>query len=103
MAHDLAARQRADIHLLPMGQALTRTIFIALFQRITDAGEMVAELAKPQGDIQHRHTPDHRKRPSQQQHQQPVNSEGDQRRYQHSQAPSHPAVVRLARVKVAAD
>jgi len=52
MAHDLAARQRADIHLLPMGQALTRTIFIALFQRITDAGEMVAELALTARQVQ---------------------------------------------------
>ncbi|MNT72277.1 hypothetical protein D3C72_2108610 [compost metagenome] len=46
VAHDFAARQRAHIDLLPMRQTLARGIFIALFQRIPNAREMVAELAK---------------------------------------------------------
>ncbi|MNV98978.1 hypothetical protein D3C71_1942920 [compost metagenome] len=46
VAHDFAARQRAYIDLLPMRQALACGIFIALFQRIPNAREMVAELAK---------------------------------------------------------
>ena len=102
VAHDLAARQRAHIHLLPVRKALARRIFIPLFQRIADAGEVMAELPKAQRDIQHRHTPEHCKRPAQPPQQQPVDGQRDQCRNKHCEAPRHPAVVRFARVEIAA-
>ena len=102
MAHDFAAGQHAGIYLLPVRQALPGRVFLTVFQCIADAREMVAELAKAQRNVKHRHTPEHRKRPAQPPHQSPMDGQSHQRGHHHRQAPGHPAVVGFASVEIAA-
>ena len=93
VAHHFAAGQLTRIHLLPLRQKLTGMHLITLVQRITDAGEMVAELAKTEGCVQDGHTPQHGQRPACNPHQQPVHTQHQQGRQQHRQAPHHPPMV----------
>ena len=58
VANDFAARQFSRINLTPLGQQRTRRLFVAVVQRIPNVGEVVAELAKAQRDIQNGHAPD---------------------------------------------
>lgn len=91
MAHDLAARQHAHIHLLPVRQALARHILFATFERVADAGEVVTELPEAQRDIQHRNAPQHRKRPTQSPEQKPVDHQREDCRHHDGQEPgTHP-------------
>ena len=103
VAHHLAARQVARIHLLPVGQTFARTLLVAFLQRIADTREMVAELAKTQRDVEHRHVPEHGDRPAHTPEQRGMHRKDKQGGHQHGQAPCHPAMVRLARIKIAAD
>ena len=100
MAHDFAARQQTGIDLLPIGQQLTRGLFIAHVQGVANGGEMVTELAKTQRHIQNQHAPD---KSQQAVHapQEPVDAESQQRRQQHRQGPGQPAMLLATGVQVA--
>ena len=101
VAHYFAARQITHIDPLPLREQLACTLLIALRQRIADTGVMVAELAKPQRDVQHRHTPQHGKGPTQTPQQQPMDSQRQQCRRYHRQAPCHPCMVPGTGIKAA--
>ena len=100
MANDLAARQFAGIQVTPFGEQLTRYLFIPVVERVPNVGEIVAELAKTECEIKHRHIPG-----KGQQHvdlpQQPVHQQRSQRRDNDRKHPGDPAVVRLARIQTA--
>ena len=102
MAHHFAARHFAGIHLLPVGQSLPRRIFVARVQCIANTREMVAELPKTQRDIEHRHIPQHGHGPANEMQQGKVNAQHHHTGQQHGHEPGQPAVMGLARVKVAA-
>ena len=58
VAHDFTARQFTRIDLAPLRQQLARGGFIAVVQGIAYVGEIVAELAKTQRDIENGDAPD---------------------------------------------
>ena len=59
MADDLAARDIAGINLLPIGQKLSGQGLVATVQGIANIGEVVAELPKPQCQLQNQDVPHH--------------------------------------------
>lgn len=103
MPHDLAARQIRRIDVLPVRQQRPRERLVAVFQRVANAGEMVAELAKSQRCIEHGNAPQHGERQTQRQHEQPVHAERDQRGEGDGERPCNPSMVRLAGIEIAAD
>ena len=81
MAHDFAGGSMPDSPAASAPGAPGR-VFLTVFQCIADAREMVAELAKAQRNVKHRHTPEHRKRPAQPPHQSPMDGQSHQRGHQ---------------------
>ena len=65
MTQQLTAWQATNLHMLPFGQQLARQTLIAHIQRITDVREVVTELAKSQGGVEHCNAPNHGHRPTQ--------------------------------------
>ena len=70
MAHQFAAWQLAHIDLLPVRQGLACAALVAQVQRVANAREMVAELAKTERDVEHGNVPHDRQRPAHKDHQQ---------------------------------
>ena len=101
MAHDFTAGQFAGIDLPPLGQQLAGRLLVAHIERVSDGGEMVAELAKTQRGIQDSHAPGKRQQ-TMHAPQQPVNGKSQQRRTQHRHRPGQPAMLRTAGVQVTA-
>jgi len=100
---DFTARQVRYVDVLPLRQKLPRAFLAALVKRIADAGEVMAELPKPQRQVQKDDIPQHRERHAQGQRQQPVNTQRQQGRHAGRKHPRHPAVVCFARIEIAAD
>ncbi len=100
MAQHLGVWQLAGIQVQPFGQQAPHLVVVAVVQRLAQIGEVVAELAEAQRQVEHHHIEGHRQ-------QQAVvpDAQGDerhqQRRRQHRYAPHHPRMPRLAGVEVA--
>jgi hypothetical protein len=84
-------------------QALAGALLVAHLQGIADPREVVTELPESQRDVEHRHVPEHGQRPANPPQECGVHGQHERGRHQHRQAPGHPAMVRLARIKIAAD
>ena len=57
MTNQFAARQLTGVHLPPLGQQLACSVLIAIIQRITNIGKVMAELAKAKRDVQNTNAP----------------------------------------------
>ncbi len=64
VAHDLAAWQLAHVHPLPLREQLARKRLVSRIERVANAGEVVAELAEPQRDVEHGDAPQHGNHPA---------------------------------------
>ena len=100
MAHHFAAWHFGGFNLLPFGQCFAGGMLVTTFQCITNTGEVMAELAKTQSDVQHHHVPQHGCRPTYPAHQQPVNSHRKKHGRHNGQPPGHPPMVFLTRIKI---
>ena len=54
VAQQLGARQLARIEVAPLGEQAARLDLVAALERLADVGEVVAELAKAERQVQHR-------------------------------------------------
>ena len=92
MANDFVAGQFIDFNLLPIGKKLTRQWFITVIECITNASEVMAELAKSEGDIKQDHVPSHSKEPAQKIGQGPMNENGQTCGRTDQEGPSQPSL-----------
>ena len=100
LAHDAAAWQMGRLHAFPFRQQLACTDFVAHVQRITNAGDVVAELAETQRHEQYRRAPEPGRQPADAFKTQI--GHGHQHRGQHHRSgPGKPALPRLAGSEVA--
>ena len=100
MAQQLGARQLAGIEMAPLLQHRARALFLALLERVADVGEVMAELAKTQRQVEHHQIPQQG-----QQHavvvEQLEHAEHQQRGHAQRDRPDHPGMVLAAGVEVA--
>ena len=54
VAQQLGARQLARVEMAPLGEQAPRLDLVAALERVADVGEVVAELAKAERQVQHR-------------------------------------------------
>ena len=55
VAQELGARQLAGIQVAPLREQAARLVLVAALEGIADVGEVVAELAEAQRQVEHRH------------------------------------------------
>ena len=101
VAQDFGARQLAGIEMQPFGQQAAHLVLVATVERVAHVGEVVAELAKAQREVQHCHVEGHG-----QQQAVVTDAKVEQRdekcRHQHRHPPHDPHMARLAGIEVAA-
>ena len=103
MANDFAAREFAHFHLLPFGQSHAGALGVTLFQRVANAGEVIAELPETEREIQHRHIPQQGHGPADPMHQRPMDAKRDGRGHEHGNGPGHPAMGGRSGVEISTD
>ncbi len=97
---DIAGAHVHGIERFPLFEQAARGGGIVVIERVLDVREVVAELAKTEGEIQHRHIP----RQGQQQavvQRDEINHQCDQGGQQHGDEPGRDAVMRPSRIEVA--
>ena len=64
VAQELGARQVARVEVAPLGEQPPRLGLVAALERGADVGEVVAELAKAEREVEDRDVESERERPS---------------------------------------
>ena len=95
VAQQLGARQLARDEMPPFGEQQPGTILVAALERVADVGEVMAELAKAERQVQHRDVEEQREQRAYalEQH---VQHDRRARRRQHRDQPRDQAVAAVA-------
>ena len=100
MAQQFGPRQLARVEMAPLGEQLARAALVTAVECVADVGEIVAELAKAEAQVQHRDVP-HQTEKNVDVRQTEINRAGKHRRHAHRHAPHDPRVMVTPGVEIA--